>query len=107
MSQEDPHSPPCGCPEAEPGEASPTCSARDYVSPEEVSILADLRGVREQVLAVKRQLAGPASALPPAEGAELEARLEELRRRHRSLREDLRHANHEKLRRLGYVPSER
>jgi len=74
------------------------------VSPEEVSILADLRGVREQVLEEKRQLASLDPTPGAAERASLEARLKELLRRHCRLREDLKRANHQKLRRLGYLP---
>ncbi len=90
-------------PEAPGRPAACACPARDYVSPEELAVLAEMRQVRQEVLQLRALLA--ALAAPDGEQrAGLLARLDQLGQAHRQLVRRRERARDEKLRRLGYEP---
>lgn len=78
----------------------PSCSSKVYISNEEASLLAELRGLREASIDVRRRLES-------AEGDErsaLETRLEDLRRQREEVAERRERAFTRKMIMLGHLP---
>lgn len=98
----------CGCPPGQPE----ACAPKLALSREEEEVLRRMRALREEFRRlIPERRAGPEfRALKgqldraPADRAELEEHMEQLRRRFRACQAELARANREKMRRLGHEP---
>ena len=104
MEEKNPHLVPCDCGEEAEDEKPPFCGDKKYVSDEERAVLAVMRQIRQESLSVRAELKRLDHDQPSDEKQELQARLEQLRRRFKEQQAALARATEEKMRRLGHIP---